>query len=148
MMLPSIFNDDLFDEVMNMPFGSDFFGDRASYGKPVKSLMKTDIKETQDGFELDIDLPGYRKEEVNAHLENGYLTVTASKERNEDEQDKSGRYIRRERYTGSCTRSFYVGDAITEEDIHAKYEDGILKLSVPKKEEKKVETRKYIAIEG
>lgn len=148
MMLPSIFNDDLFDEVMNMPFGGDFFGDRGSYGKHVKSLMKTDIKETQDGFELDIDLPGYKKDEVNAHLENGYLTVTASKERNEDEQDKDGKYIRRERYTGSCTRSFYVGDAITEEDIRAKYEDGILKLSVPKKEEKKVEARKYIAIEG
>lgn len=149
MMLPSIFGEDLFDEMMRMPFGDDFFGERNPlYGKHAKNLMKTDVKESDDSYEVDIDLPGFKKEEINAKLEDGYLTITASKGLDKDEQDKDGRYIRRERYAGSCQRSFYVGDAVTEDDIRAKYEDGILKLSIPKKEAKKVETQKYIAIEG
>ena len=111
--------------------------------------MKTDIKEMKDGYELEIDLPGFKKDEVTAELKDGYLTVSAAKGLDEEEDDKkTGRYIRRERYAGTLSRSFYVGDAVSEEDIHAKYEDGILKLSVPKKAPKAVEKNGYIAIEG
>ena len=110
--------------------------------------MKTDVRETEDGYELDIDLPGFKKDEVTAQLDNGYLTIQASKGLDKEQKDKKGKYIRKERYAGSMSRSFYVGDAITEEDVHAKYEDGILKLSVPKKEAKAVEQTKHIAIEG
>ncbi len=110
--------------------------------------MKTDVKETETGYELDIDLPGFKKDEISAHLEDGYLTVSAAKGVDKDEKDNEGRYIRRERYSGSMTRSFYVGNAVTEEDIKAKYEDGILSLSIPKKDPKAVEAKKYIAIEG
>ena len=118
------------------------------YGKHSKNLMKTDVKETETGYELDIDLPGFKKDEISAHLEDGYLTVSAAKGVDKDEKDNEGRYIRRERYSGSMTRSFYVGSAVTEEDIKAKYEDGILSLSIPKKDPKAVEAKKYIAIEG
>lgn len=146
MLLPSIFGEDLFDEMMNM---DDFFGSRNPlYGKNVKNLMKTDVKENENGYEVDIDLPGFKKEDINAKLDNGYLTISATKGLDKDEQDENGKYIRRERYAGSCSRSFYVGEDITEEDIRAKYEDGILKLAIPKKDAKQVETRKYIAIEG
>ena len=110
--------------------------------------MKTDVKETDNGYELDIDLPGFKKDEITAHLEDGYLTVSAAKGVDKDEKDKEGRYIRRERYSGSMTRSFYVGNAVTEQDIKAKYEDGILSLNIPKKDQKAVEAKKYIAIEG
>jgi HSP20 family molecular chaperone IbpA len=112
--------------------------------------MKTDIKEKDNGYELEIDLPGFKKEEVQAKLENGYLTVNAAKGMEKDEKEKdTGRYIRRERYTGSCSRSFYVGEDITQADIKAEFQQGILKLFVPKKEQKpQVEESKYIAIEG
>ena len=109
--------------------------------------MKTDVKETDQGYELDIELPGYKKEDVRAQLKDGYLTVQAAKNMNNDEKNEQGAYIRRERYAGTMSRSFYVGDNVTEEDIHAKFEDGILKLSVPKKEAKKVEENKYITIQ-
>lgn len=111
-------------------------------------MMKTDIREHDDKYEIDIDLPGFKKDEIGVELEDGYLTITAQKSLNKDEEKKQGRYIRRERYAGSMQRSFYVGDALTQEDIKAKYEHGILKLSVPKKEAKAVETKKTIAIEG
>ena len=111
-------------------------------------MMKTDIREHDDKYEIDIDLPGFTKDEIGVELEDGYLTITAQKSLNKDEEKKQGRYIRRERYAGSMQRSFYVGDALTQEDIKAKYEHGILKLSVPKKEAKAVETKKTIAIEG
>ena len=111
--------------------------------------MRTDIKETANGFELDIDLPGYKKSDVQAELKEGYLTISASTNRDNSEKDKEGKYIRRERYYGSCSRSFYVGEAVTQEDIKARFEDGILKVSVPKKEVKpEVEESTYIAIEG
>ena len=110
-------------------------------------MMKTDVKETDQGYELDIELPGYKKEDVRAQLKDGYLTVQAAKNMNNDEKNEQGAYIRRERYAGTMSRSFYVGDNVTEEDIHAKFEDGILKLSVPKKEAKKVEENKYITIQ-
>lgn len=149
MMLPTIFGENLFDDFMDDAFERNFFGGRNPlYGKHSKNLMKTDVKETETGYELDIDLPGFKKDEISAHLEDGYLTVSAAKGVDKDEKDNEGRYIRRERYNGSMTRSFYVGNAVTEEDIKAKYEDGILSLSIPKKDPKAVEAKKYIAIEG
>ena len=149
MMLPTIFGENLFDDFMDDAFERNFFGGRNPlYGKHSKNLMKTDVKETETGYELDIDLPGFKKDEISANLEDGYLTVSAAKGVDKDEKDNEGRYIRRERYSGSMTRSFYVGNAVTEEDIKAKYEDGILSLSIPKKDPKAVEAKKYIAIEG
>ena len=111
-------------------------------------MMKTDVKETDSSYEVDIDLPGFKKDEINAKLENGYLTISAAKGLDKDEKDKKGKYIRKERYAGAMSRSFYVGDAVTQEDIKAKYEDGILKLAIPKKDAKAVENKSYIAIEG
>ena len=122
--------------------------DKALYGKHAGNVMKTDVKETETGYEVDIDLPGFKKDEINAKLDNGYLTISAAKGLDKDEQDKNGKYIRRERYAGSMSRSFYVGEGVTEDDIKAKYEDGILRLVVPKKDAKAVENKKYIAIEG
>ena len=149
MMMPSIFGENLFDDWMDFPFERDFFGDKNPlYGKHAKNMMKTDVRETDQGYELDIDLPGFKKDEVQAKLDNGYLTILASKGLEKDHQDDQGNYIRRERYCGSMSRSFYVGEDLRQEDIHAKFEDGILKLSVPKKEAKKIEHHNYIAIEG
>jgi len=145
MLMPSIFGENLFDDWMDFSFPDI---DKALYGKHAKNEMKTDVRETEDGYELDVDLPGFKKDEVTAQLDNGYLTIQASKGLDKEQKDKKGKYIRKERYAGSMSRSFYVGDAITEEDVHAKYEDGILKLSVPKKEAKAVEQTKHIAIEG
>ena len=149
MLLPSIFGEDLFDDMMDFPFEDEFFGSKNPlYGKRAKNLMKTDVKETENGYELDIDLPGFKKEEVQASLENGYLTISASKGLDKDEKDKKGRYIRRERYSGAMSRSFYVGEGVEQKDIHAKFENGILKLTVPKTNSQKVEESKHIAIEG
>ena len=145
MLMPSIFGENLFDDWMDFSFPDI---DKALYGKHAKNEMKTDVRETEDGYELDIDLPGFKKDEVTAQLDNGYLTIQASKGLDKEQKDKKGKYIRKERYAGSMSRIFYVGYAITEEDVHAKYEDGILKLSVPKKEAKAVEQTKHIAIEG
>ena len=149
MMMPSIFGENLFDDWMDFPFEKDFFGGKNPlYGKHAKNMMKTDVRETENGYELDIDLPGFKKDEITAQLKDGYMTISASKGLDKDKKDKEGRYIRRERYAGAMSRSFYVGEGVTEEDIHAKYEDGILKLSVPKKDKKAVEQKKYISIEG
>ena len=149
MMLPSIFGEDLFDEMMDFPFEDDFFGKRNPlYGKHAKQIMKTDVKELDNGYEIMVDLPGFKKDEVNVELENGYLTISASKGLDKDEEDKKGKFIRQERYAGAMSRSFYVGDYVTEEDIHAKFENGVLRLDVPKKEAKAVETKKHVAIEG
>lgn len=148
-MMPSIFGEDLFDEWMDFPFEKEFFGRKNPlYGKNEKNLMKTDVKETEDSFEIDIDLPGFKKENVMARLENGYLTIQASKGLDKDKEDKEGKYIRKERYTGSCSRSFYVGEGVTQDEIRARFEDGILRLTVPKKDKKQVEENKYISIEG
>ena len=146
MLMPSILGENLFnDDWMNFGFPE---VDKALYGKHAGNVMKTDVKETETGYEVDIDLPGFKKDEINAKLDNGYLTISAAKGLDKDEQDKNGKYIRRERYAGSMSRSFYVGEGVTEEDIKAKYEDGILRLVVPKKDAKAVENKKYIAIEG
>ena len=149
MMMPSIFGENLFDDFMNFPFERDFWGRRNPlYGKNEQNIMKTDVRETDSSYELDIDLPGFKKDEVTAKLENGYLTISATKSMNKDEQNKEGKYIRRERYAGAMSRSFYIGENVQQEDIHAKFEDGILKLTVPKEDPKKVEEKKYISIEG
>ena len=148
MMMPSIFGENLFDDFMDFPFDREFFGRRPLYGNSEKNIMKTDVKETDKAYELDIDLPGFKKDEVTAKLENGYLTISATKGVNKDEQNKEGKYIRRERYAGAMSRSFYIGENVQQEDIHAKFEDGILKLTVPKENPKKVGEKKYISIEG
>ena len=146
MLMPSIFGENLFnDDWMDFGFPE---VDKALYGKHAGKVMKTDVKETDTGYEVDIDLPGFKKDEITAKLENGYLTISAAKGLDKDEQDKNGKYIRRERYAGSMSRSFYVGDGVTQEDIKAKYEDGILRLAVPKKDNKAVEANRYISIEG
>ena len=146
MLMHSIFGENLFnDDWMDFGFPE---VDKALYGKHANSVMKTDVKETDTGYEVDIDLPGFKKDEINAQLDNGYLTISAAKGLDKDEKDKKGKYIRKERYAGAMSRSFYVGEGVTQEDIKAKYEDGILRLSVPKKEAKAVENKKYIAIEG
>ena len=146
MLMPSIFGENLFNDDW-MDFGCPEV-DKALYGKHANNVMKTDVKETDTGYEVDIDLPGFKKDEINAQLDNGYLTISAAKGLDKDEKDKKGKYIRKERYAGAMSRSFYVGEGVTQEDIKAKYEDGILRLSVPKKEAKAVENKKYIAIEG
>lgn len=133
-MLPSIFGENLFDDFFADPFGlmSANRTDEALYGKHARNMMKTDVRELDGSYELDIDLPGFKKDEINVDLKNGYLTIGATKGVDKDEKDKNGKYIRRERYAGVCSRSFYVGNVVRPEDISAKYEDGILKLSVPK----------------
>ena len=154
MLMPSIFGEDMFDEFMR---GFPFFDNSAEnnvekklYGHNAKNVMKTDIKELEGGSELEIDLPGFTKEEVTAELKDGYLTISAAKGLDKDEQEKeTGKYIRRERYAGACQRSFYVGEDVTEQDIKAEFKHGMLKLFVPKKEAKPaVETKKYVTIEG
>ena len=148
MLMPSIFGENLFDDDW-FDFDRDFWGKKNPlYGKNAKNIMKTDIREHDTGYELDVDLPGFKKDEINVELENGYLTISAAKGLDKDEQDKKGKYIRKERYAGAMQRSFYVGDEVTQEDIKAKFEDGILRLSIPKKDAQAVETKKTIAIEG
>ncbi len=147
MLMPSIFGENLFDDFFN-----DFARPARSlmrYDAPSGSVMQTDVKETAAGYELDINLPGYKKEDVKAELKEGYLTISASKNEDSGEKDENGKYIRRERYFGSCSRSFYVGSAVTQEEVRARFEDGILKVTVPKKLAKpEVEESRYIAIEG
>ena len=153
MLMPSIFGESLFDDFFD---SFPFYYDRAVrntekklYGKHAGNLMKTDIKESDEGYKLMIDLPGFTKDEVQVTLKDGYLTISAEKGLDKDEQEKdTGRYIRRERYSGACSRSFYVGEAVTEEEIKANFQHGILTLNVPKKDAKAVNAKKTIAIEG
>ena len=147
-MLPSIFRDNLFDDMFDFDFDKEF--DRMMrplYGKHSQNMMKTDVRETEDSYELDIDLPGFKKDEITIQLDNGYLNISASKGLDKNEENKDGKYIRRERYAGSMNRTFYVGSQLTQQDIQAKFEDGILKISVPKKDVQQIEQNKYIAIE-
>ena len=148
-MLPSIFGENLFDEMFDEAFDMVPVFSRRNplYGKHGKNLMKTDVRETKDSYELDIDLPGFKKDEVKVDLKDGYLTISASKGLDKDEQDKKGRYIRRERYAGQCSRSFYVGDGLEAKDVHAKFEDGILRLSMPKAAPKELPQQSSINIE-
>ena len=146
--MPSIFGESLFDDMF--PFDDSFFASKKNplYGKNASRVMKTDIKENEGSYELDIDLPGFKKDELHLELNDGYLTISAEKGLDKDEKDKNDKYIRRERYAGSMSRSFYVGENMKEEDIHAKYENGILTLDVPKEQKKAVPEKRYIAIEG
>ncbi len=137
-MLPSIFGRDMFDDFMDFPFSANRFH---------QDLMKTDIKETKDGYELNIDLPGMEKKDINLELKDGYLTIKANHNQEQEEKDDQGHYLRKERFTGSCSRSFYVGDNVKEEDVHAKFDNGILKLSFPKEEPKQITGGSHIAIE-
>ena len=149
--LPTAFGENLMDVFED--FDRNFFRgfgnvDRALYGKNAQRIMKTDVRETDDSYELDVDLPGFRKDEIHLELNNGYLTISAAKGVDKDEKNDKGVYIRRERYAGQCARTFYVGEDVKQEDIKAKFEDGILKVTIPKAEHKAVEAKKYIAIEG
>ena len=150
MMMPRIFAENLFDDFMN-DFAFPAFPnvEKKLYGKHARNLMKTDVKDTDTGYEVDVDLAGFKKDEIQIELEKGFLTVTAAKGLDKDEKDKKDNYIRRERYAGSMSRSFYVGEHVTEDDIHPKYENGILSFTVPKEEAKAIEDKKhYISIEG
>ena len=148
-MLPSIFRDNLFDDMFDFDdFDKEFNRMmRPLYGKHAQNMMKTDVRETDNSYELDIDLPGFKKDEIKVELDNGYLSISAAKGLDKDEEKKDGKYIRRERYAGSMNRTFYVGNQLTQQDIQAKFEDGILKISVPKKDVQQIEQNKYIAIE-
>ena len=151
MLYPSIFNESIFDDLMDFDFPVfKGFGDvdKKLYGKHAAQMMKTDVHEHEDKYEVDIDLPGFKKDEITLNLEKGYLTVSAAKGLDKDEKDKKGKLIRQERYAGAMQRSFYVGENLTEEDVKAKFEDGVLKLTVPKKEAPKVPEKKTIMIEG
>ena len=151
-MLPSIFGENLFDEFFNdfRDFDREFERmnretNRALYGRKARNLMKTDVRETDDGYELDVDLPGFKKDEVDVKLSDGYLTISAAKGLDKDEKDKKGNYIRRERYSGAMQRSFYVGE-LEPDQVSAKYEDGILKISLPKQAKQELPRRSTIAI--
>ena len=148
-MLPSIFRDNLFDDMFDFDdFDKEFNRMmRPLYGKHAQNMMKTDVRETDNSYELDIDLPDFKKDEIKVELDNGYLSISAAKGLDKDEEKKDGKYIRRERYAGAMNRTFYVGDNLTQQDIQAKFEDGILKISVPKKDVQQIEQNKYIAIE-
>ena len=151
MLMPSVMGTDLFDTFFNDSWfdDSDFRNtEKKLYGHHAKNLMQTDIKEKDDSYELEMDLPGFKKDEIQASVENGYLTIRAAKGLDEDEKEKeTGKYIRRERYAGSCQRSFYIGEGIRQEDIKASFKHGILKLDIPKVDKKAVEANRYIAIE-
>ena len=149
-MLPSVFGENLFDDSL-----SDFFGfgrmmpqvSNELYGKHAKNLMKTDVRELDGSYELDVDLPGFKKDEVTVDLQDGYLTISAAKALDKDESDQKGKFLRQERYAGSMSRSFYIGDDVESTDICAKYENGILKISVPKTAHKELPKHTTIAIE-
>ena len=147
-MLPSIFGENLFDDFFTDPFGMMVMPQRHDplYGKHSKNLMKTDVRETEDSYELDVDLPGFKKDEVNVDLKDGYLTISAAKGVDKDEQDKAGKYIRQERYAGACSRTFYVGEDVEPEDVTAKFENGILQLSIPKAAKKQLPKNTSVTI--
>ena len=148
-MLPSIFGENLFDDFFTDPFGMMVMPQRHDplYGKHSKNLMKTDVRENESSYELDIDMPGFKKDEVSVDLKDGYLTISAAKGVDKDESDKKGKYIRQERYAGACSRTFYVGRDVRPEDIGARYEDGILRLSVPKAAQKQLPESSSVTIE-
>ena len=146
-MLPSIFGDNLFDDWMGFPFRSFENMDRRLYGRHADHIMKTDVKEVGTDYEVAVDLPGFKKDQVQLQLENGYLTITASKDM-EEEKKQGHKIIRQERYAGSMQRSFYVGEDLTTDEVKAKFEDGVLTLTFPKKEARQIPEHKTIMIEG
>ena len=149
MFYPKLFNDDIFDDFFDFPrFGMPAEAEHKLYGKHAAGLMKTDIRDKDGNYELDIDLPGFKKDEISLTLDNGYLVVGARKMLNEEEKDDKGKLLRQERYTGAMQRSFYVGEGIDENDVKAKFEDGVLRLTFPKEKEPEIPERKTILIEG
>ena len=150
MLMPSIFRDNLFDDWMDDFSWMRDFGnvDRKLYGKHAGREMLTDVRDHEDHYEVEIDLPGFKKDQIQVELHDGTLTITAQKGLEQNDKNSEGKYVRQERYSGMMSRSFYVGENMTEEDIKAKFEDGVLKLNIPKKEEKKLPEKKTIQIEG
>lgn len=150
MLLPDVFGKGFFDDLMDDPWDRFFRTAPAARAaaQPAERSMRTDIREKEDAYEIAMDLPGFKKEDVTAELHDGYLTVSASRSESNDEKDEKGNYIRRERYSGAYKRSFFVGKDVEQDDIHAKFEDGVLKLEIPKDVPKKVEEKKVITIEG
>ena len=149
MLRPAIFGENLFDDWFDFPDFRDLDkAERKLYGRHAERLMRTDVHEQDDHYEVDIDLPGFSKDEITIELNNGYLLVSAAKGLDKDENSKKGKLIRQERYAGAMQRSFYVGDGITEEDIKATFKHGVLNLSIPKKEKEKLPEKKQILIEG
>ena len=147
-MLPSMFGESLFDDWMGFPFrslASDV--DHKLYGKNAARVMKTDLKEHDEGYELSVDLPGFKKDQIELQLQNGYLTISATKGVEEEGKDKKGRLVHQERYTGSMTRSFYIGENVREEDVKASFEDGVLRLDFPKEKPMSLPEKKKIQIQ-
>ena len=150
MLAPSIFEENLLDDLFGFPYMKDFDNmEKKLYGRKASRMMKTDIREKENNYEVAIDLPGFKKEEIEVELNNGYITISASKGLDKDSNDKKGKLIRQERYAGAMQRSFYVGENIEKEDVEATYRHGVLTLTIPKKaEEKKLPEKNLIAIEG
>ena len=153
MLMPTVFHENLFDDFFD-PFWNDAALERAmnreargAFGKRGANMMKTDVKQTDNGYEVAVDLPGCKKEDVQMDLNDGYLTISAAKGLDKDQEDKKGKYIRQERYAGACSRSFFVGEGIEPRDVSAKFEDGILRVSLPKQVKKELPRNSTIAIE-
>ena len=148
-MMPSIFGENLFDDFFDDDFSMfpALTGRNPLYGKHAKNLMKTDVRETENTYELDIDLPGFKKDEISIDLKDGYLSISTAKGLDRDQEDKKGKYIRQERYAGACSRSCFVGQGVEPKDVSAKFEDGILKISLPKQVKKELPQSPRIAIE-
>ena len=148
-MMPSIFGENLFDDFFDDDFSMfpALTGRNPLYGKHAKNLMKTDVRETENTYELDIDLPGVKQDEISIEVKEGYQSISAAKGLDRDQEDKKGKYIRQERYAGACSRSFFVGEGVEPKDVSAKFEDGILKISLPKQVKKELPQSPRIAIE-
>ena len=149
MLMSGLFGEDLFDDFWGFPTQRELANiDKRLYGKNARNLMRTDVHETDTDYEMDVDLPGFKKDQINVNLEDGYLTISASKDHDQEKKDKHGKIIRQERFAGSMQRSFYVGEGVKTEDVKAKFEDGVLRLCVPKKDLKALPGNNTIAIEG
>ncbi|MBO4681141.1 MAG: Hsp20/alpha crystallin family protein [Clostridiales bacterium] len=148
MLMSGLFGEDLFDEFWGFPTHELANIDKRLYGKHARHMMETDVHETETDYELEMNLPGFKKDQINVKLEDGYMTISASKDHDQEKKDRHGKIIRQERYAGAMQRSFYVGEGVKVEDVKAKFEDGVLKLCIPKKELKELPANNTIAIEG
>ncbi len=148
-MFPALMNDTMFSDLFDDPFFAGWRNTANGDQVMANNMMTTDVRETAKGYDVDIDMPGFKKEDINLELQNGYLTVSASRNSEHDDKAEDGKWLRRERYAGSCSRSFYVGEDVKESDIHASYKNGTLCLQVPKMQaQPQVEAKHQIAIEG
>ena len=148
MLMSGLFGEDLFDEFWGFPAHELANIDKRLYGKHARHMMETDVHETETDYELEMNLPGFKKDQINVKLEDGYMTISASKDHDQEKKDRHGKIIRQERYSGAMQRSFYVGEGVKVEDVKARFEDGVLKLCIPKKELKELPANNTIAIEG